>query len=105
MGPNLCLLVVQILFGLITTPILFVGSFYFIGWENSLGAGIFFLISGILSAAGLFLNILLFRQQLDEWYDPRSLDHLKIFSILTAGASIVAFGYYVTKAVRTNDSE
>lgn len=103
MGPNLCLLVFQIVIGIIATPVLVVGSIYLLIVYHSIGASIFILVSGILSGAGLFLNILLFRQSLDEWYDPRALDHMKVFSLLTGSASVVSLGYHLAKAIRAHD--
>lgn len=104
MGPNLCLLVLQIVLGVLITPVLFFASVYQLT-ITSLGSSVFLGLSGILSFAGLFLNILLFRQLLDEWYDPRSLQHLKVFSLLVSGVSLVYFGFYLAKAIRGQEGE
>ena len=105
MGPNLCLLVCQMVAGLVSVPLLLGASLYLLVWQASIGASIFFLVSGILSAAGLFLNFLLFRQQLDEWYDPVSFDRLKGLAFLTGSASLIAFGYHLTKAIRLHSGQ
>lgn len=105
MGPNLCLLVTQIVAGMIVTPVLLIGSAYMLIWWHSIGAAVFLLVSVILSAAGLFMNILLFRQRLDEWYDPPALDHLKAFSVVTGAASFVSLGFHVAKAIRMHDGQ
>ena len=105
MGPNLCLLVFQIVIGIFVSPLLVVGSVYLLVVYHTIGASVFLLISGILSAVALFLNILLFRQTLDEWYDPQALDHLKVFSIFTGAASLVAFGFHLAKAIRVHDGQ
>jgi len=103
MSPNIPLLLLQILFGLITTPVIFVGAGYFLFWHQCISPFILLFLSGLISASGLHLNILLFRQKLDEWYDPRSLQHMKVFALLSSGWGLVTFGYYVTKGCRLGD--
>lgn len=102
MGPNVCLLVIHIVIGTITAPLLFAGSVYLLAVHHTIGASVFILVSAILMAVGLFLNILLFRQKLDEWYDPRALDHMKFMSVITGAASFVSFGFHLTKAIRVH---
>jgi len=100
MQPNLCLLMVHILTGVVATPLLLFSSMYQLCVTGNIGSSIFLLLSAILAMAGLHLNILLFRQRLDEWYDPRSLQHLKVFSLFVSGMSLVYFGYSLTKGIR-----
>ena len=53
----------------------------------------------ILIIGTLHLNMLLFRQKLDEWYDPYAMENLKLFSMILMSSSIVATGVYISIGV------
>lgn len=48
------------------------------------------------------MNLLLFRKKIDEWYDVNALEQLKVFALVVSSASLVATGYYLTKAIRSD---
>lgn len=103
MGPNITLLVFMIVFGVVSTPVIFFASVYQLAITNCITSSIFLFLASLISLAGLHLNILLFRQQLDEWYDPKALQHLKVFALLIMAIGVVFFGFYLTKAVRKHE--
>lgn len=59
--------------------------------------------TGLVSSAGLHLNVLLFRRKIDEWYDTNALEQLKVFGLISSGAGLVSAGYYLTRAIRLNE--
>lgn len=51
----------------------------------------------------MHLNILLFRQKLDDWYDPYGMENIKVLNLVIMSASTVATGVYIAQGVQQKD--
>jgi len=98
MNPNITWLLFEISCGILTAPLGF-GLFGYLLYIYQLNAAVWIFLSTILVIGTLHLNMLLFRQKLDEWYDPYAMENLKLFSIIVMSASIVATGIYIACGV------
>jgi len=103
MNPNITWLVFEIACGALTAPLGF-GLFVYMIYLGQLNAAAWIFISTLLVIGTMHLNLLLFRQKLDDWYDPYGMENLKAFSIVIMSASIVATGVYITFAVRNDEA-
>lgn len=61
-------------------------------------------LPGIFALAVLHIHLLYLRHKIDEWYDPEALESLKVLGLVVFLSSVVAFGTYLTLAIRKHQS-
>lgn len=103
MYPKLTIIIIQIFLGLFAAIAFIIGFGFFTFFLTNYIAAIGFIFSAFLTLIGVHLNVLIFRRQLFEWYDPSSQESIKFFSLITASTSIVVFGYSLARAIVHHD--
>jgi len=63
---------------------------------HNYNASVWGFISGIFSFCVFHLNYLYLKNKIDEWYEPRALENLKLMGLMIGLVSIVAFGVYLS---------
>ena len=99
MDPKIPVVILQIFLGFIAIFAFLIGFGYFTFFVQNYTAAIGFIFSAFITLIGVHLNVLIFRRQLDHWYDPSSQDSLQVFAIFTASVSFVASGYSLSRAI------
>ncbi|KAI1280737.1 hypothetical protein HDE_13344 [Halotydeus destructor] len=102
MNPNITWLVFEMTCGIIAGPVGFAGFIYCFIFHLYPSA-VFILLTTILIAGGLHLNLLLFRQKLDEWYDPYALENLKMLGLIIFSAAFIGSGYYLASGITRHE--
>jgi amino acid transporter len=79
----------------------------FISGLNSFSESIFILltfnsISGLISFCVFHLNYLYLKNKIEEWYNPESLENLKLLGLIVFLSSIVSFGVYLSLVITRN---
>lgn len=103
MNPRLPILILQIFLGSIA-GIFFLSAFaYYTFWFQNYTAAIGFILSAVITFIGVHLNILIFRCQLNEWYDVSAQDSMQSFAVTIACVTFVVSGYSFARAIVLNE--
>ncbi|CAG2116260.1 unnamed protein product [Medioppia subpectinata] len=63
---------------------------------HNYNASVWGFVTGILSFCVFHLNYLYLKNKIDEWYEPKALEKLKIMGLVIGLSSVVAFGVYLS---------